>query len=451
MATLPHSPLRALALLAATVLAAGTAGAQDPQQPPAGVRLSGEYGVGGRPGVLVLPVRGAAADSVRSILMRDFDFGDRITVIGNPETPQESPVPAGAATNYALYARLGAAAVVQANVTASGLAVTVHDVGQKKVLRTRSFPLAGEAQSPQWRMSLHGVADELEEWITGVRGIAQTQVAFSRGEDIFVTHSDGAVTTRVTNGGGRAMSAAFHPNGRMIAYSLMTDAGTQIMVRNVDGSGARRLSSPGLNVTPTFSPDGRLVIYASSESVGTDLYAVPVAGGSRRRITVSQRVENTSPSLSPDGRSVAFSSNRTGRPEIWRVSIDGGSPDLLTTYEFGVNNERHSPEWSPDNRRIAYHSGTSAGYQVMTLSLRDGSAQQLTSDGTNEDASWAPDGRHLVFSSTRGGTQQIWVLDVESGRMRQLTRGGTRARLSAWSPRLAGGAAAESSSPSDAR
>jgi TolB protein len=444
-----RSSRRAVGLaLLATAAAFGAAGAQDPQ-PPSGVRLSGEYGVGNRPGVLVLPVRGAAGDSVRSILMRDFDFGDRITVIGNPEEPRTSPVPAGAPTNYALYARLGAAAVVQASVTASGLAVTVHDVGQRKVLRTRSFPLAGTANSAEWRMALHGVADELEQWITGVRGVAQSQIAFSRGEDIFVTHTDGAVTTRVTNGGGRAMSPAFHPNGRLIAYSLLTDAGTQIMVRNVDGSGARRLSSPGLNITPTFTPDGRLVIYASSEAVGTDLYAVPITGGSRRRVTVSQRVENTSPTLSPDGRSVAFASNRTGRPEIWRVSIDGGTPDLLTTYEFGVNNERHSPDWSPDNRRIAYHSGTSAGYQLMTLSLRDGSTQQLTSDGTNEDASWAPDGRHLVFASTRGGTQQIWVMDVESGRMRQLTRGSARARLAAWSARQNGGA--EASSSPDAR
>jgi Tol biopolymer transport system component len=135
----------------------------------------------------------------------------------------------------------------------------------------------------------------------------------------------------------------------------------------------------------------------------------------------------------------------TGRPEIWRVSVDGGTPDLLTTYEFGVNNERHSPEWSPDNRRIAYHSGTSAGYQVMTLSLRDGSTQQLTSDGTNEDATWAPDGRHLAFASTRGGTQQIWVMDVESGRMRQLTRGSARSRLASWSARPAAGAEAASS------
>lgn len=438
---LPSLRTLALALVAGT-LALGAAGAQDPQQPPAGVRLSGDYGVGQRPGVLVLPVGGAAGDSVRAILMRDLDYGDRVTVIGSSEDPGTSPVPAGAATNYALYGRLGAAAVVQANVTAGGLAVTVHDVGARKVLRTRAFPLTAAANSPEWRMALHGVSDELELWITGVRGIAQTMVAFSRGTDLWVTHSDGAVTTRVTNGGGRAMGAAWHPRGRLLAYALMTDAGTQIMVRNVDGSGARRMSSPGLNITPAFSPDGRLLVYASGENVGTDLFAVPVEGGTRRRVTVSQRVENTSPTFSPDGRRVAFASNRTGRVEVWSASVDGGTPELLTPYEFGVNSERNSPDWSPDNRRIAYHSAMSNGYQLMTLSLRDGSTQLLTSDGTNEDPSWAPDGRHLVFSSTRGGSQQLWVMDVESGRTRQLTRGTPSARIGAWSSRLGGAAEA---------
>jgi TolB protein len=442
-----HTSSRLPALLGAARLAvtlatlgavlAAPAAAQDPQPPP-GVRLGIDYGVGGKPGVLVLPVAGPAGDSVRAILMRDFDFGDRITVIGSADDPASSPVPAGGATNYPLYQRLGAAAVVQANVTATGLAVSVHDVGQRKVLRTRSFPLAAEPNSAAWRMTLHGVADELEQWITGVRGIAATQIAFSRGDDIWITHTDGAVTTRVTSGGGRAMSAVWHPSGQMLAYSLMTNAGWQIMVRNADGSGARRMSPPGLNITPTFSPDGRLLVYASGEGVGTDLYAVPVEGGSRRRLTVSQRVENVSPTFSPDGRRVAFSSNRTGRPEIWMASVDGGTPEMLTQYEFGVNNERHSPEWSPDNRRIVYHSGTQAGYQVLALSLRDGSVQQLTSDGTNSDASWAPDGRHIVFTSSRSGSQQIWIMDVESGRMRQLTRGAGAPRLAAWSGRVGG-------------
>ena len=423
------------AALAAAVTLAAPARAQDP---PPGVSLNLDYAVGSRPGVLVTPVggaTGAVADSVRTILMRDLEYGDRVVVIGRWQEPRTSPVPAGRALNYGALATLGAAAAVQANVTANRIAVTVHDVGQKKVLRTRAFPIVGAPNSEAWRMSLHEAADEVEQWITGTRGISATQIAYSRGGQIYVTHADGGATRQVTSGGGTAMSPAWHPSNRMVAYSLLTTAGSQIMVRNLDGSGLRRLSPTGLNYTPTFSPDGRLVVYASGELVGQDLYAVPVEGGSRRRITVSQRVDNTSPTFSPDGRRVAFMSARTGRPEIWMASVEGGSPEMLTQYEYGVNSERSAPDWAPDNRHIAYQSQTPNGYQLMLLSLRDGSSRMLTSDGVNEDPSWAPDGRHLVFSSTRGGSKQLWVMDVETFAMRQLTRGAAGARLSAWSGR----------------
>ena len=443
MLPMPHlserRPARAaaatVAALAASVALAAPLRAQDP---PPGVTLGLEYGIGTRPGVLVTPVggaTGAVADSVRTILMRDLEFGDRVVVVGRWQEPRSSPVPAGRALNYGTLATLGAAAAVQANLTANGVAITVHDVGQKKVLRTRAFPVVGQPNSPEWRMSLHEAADEIEQWITGTRGISATQIAFSRGGQIYVTHADGGHTRAITSGGGTAMSPAWHPTNRMIAYSLLTTAGSQIMIRNLDGTGLRRLSPTGLNYTPTFSPDGRLVVYASGELVGQDLYAVPVAGGSRRRITVSQRVDNTSPTFSPDGRRVAFMSARTGRPEIWMASVEGGSPEMLTQYEYGVNSERSAPDWSPDNRHIAYQSQTPNGYQLMLLSLRDGSSRMLTSDGINEDPSWAPDGRHLVFSSTRGGSRQLWVLDIETFSMRQLTRGAGGARLAAWSGR----------------
>jgi TolB protein len=437
----------AMGLACAAATAPGRPTLAQPAQPPAGVRLSGDYGAGARPGVLVLPVRERGGvpgrqslrDSVRSILMRDLDYGDRVTIIGSPSKPRQVPMPAGGPINFALARRLGAAAVVEPVLDGGTLTVTVHDVGRGTRLQTRQFPLAAAAMSAAWRLALHGASDEVERWITGIRGIAQTQIAFTRGDDIVLAHADGAVLTRVATGGGRPMSVAFDPAGERIAYSLMTDGGTQIMVRDVtdpsDARSVRRLTEVGLNTTPTFSPDGRVVFYAAGDGVGTNIFAVPVTGGSRRPVTVSERVENTSPALSPNGRTVVFSSNRTGRPEIWRVSADGGSAEIVTDYEYGVRNERHSPDWSPDNRLIAYHAGTSAGYQLMVVSLRDGSTRQLTTDGTNEDATWAPDGRHLAFASTRGRTQQIWVMDVESGRMRQLTRGAGGARLPAWSNR----------------
>lgn len=419
--------------IAALTLHASVAAAQQPTPP--GVSIGLEYSTGTKPGVLVLPVTGATGDSIRAILMRDFDFSDRMTVIGNADRPGESPVVAGAATNYPLYARLGAVAVVQASLTASGLTVSMHDVTKKAVARTRSFPLAGAPNDPEWRMALHGVADELEGWITGQRGMAQSQIAFARGSQIYVTHSDGAVTQAVAGAGdGIAMSPAWSPTRNMLAFSVLVASGTQIMVRGLDGGAVRRLpTGVGTNATPVFSPDGNTVVYSHGQEAGTDLYAIPVDGGSPRRITVGRGTDNISPTFSPDGRRIAFASGRTGSPEIWLTDVDGANAEPLTAFLFGDQKYRSNPDWAPDNRQIAFQSQIAGRFQIMTMTLRDRNVRQHTSDGTNEDPSWAPDGRHLVFASNRGGSRQLWVLDTESGRMRQLTHGTAGVRMPAWS------------------
>lgn len=447
MTTTPSVPTRArylgaaLVLAASGLLAASPAAAQQQPTPP-GVSIGLQYATGSKPGVLVLPVPGAMGDSIRAILMRDFDFSDRLTVIGNAERPGESPVVAGAATNYPLYSRLGAVAVVQANLTNTGLSVSVHDVPKQAIARTRSFALMGEPNSPQWRLSLHGVADELESWITGQRGIAQTQIAFARGSQIYVTHSDGAVTQAVAGAGdGIAMSPAWSPSADQVAFTVLLRAGTQIMVRDVNGGSVRRLATgPGTNATAAFSPDGQTIVYSHGEEAGTDLYALPARGsGSPRRITVGRGTDNISPSFSPDGRRIAFASGRTGSPEIWLTDIDGGNAEPLTAFLFGDQRYRSNPDWAPDNRQIAFQSQIAGRFQIATMTLRDRNVRQHTSDGVNEDPSWAPDSRHLVFASDRSGTRQLWVLDTESGRMRQLTHGTAGVRMPAWSPRTSAG------------
>ena len=81
----------------------------------AGVRIGLTYDRNGKPGVVVTPVAGPQGDSVRTILSRDFDFSDRVSLI-----PLDSGPPPSGALNYPLYARLSAVAVVQAAVTPAG-------------------------------------------------------------------------------------------------------------------------------------------------------------------------------------------------------------------------------------------------------------------------------------------------------------------------------------------
>lgn len=422
-----------LAALAVLPLAGTGARAQDPGAPQ-GVRIGLSYDPGSRPGIVVLPVMGADGDSVRAILERDLDYGDRVNVIGG--------APAATATvNYALYARLGAAALVQATLGPGSLTIAVHDVAQRKVARTQAFALAATPNDAAWRMALHRAADEVEAWIFGSRGIAATRVAYVRGGRLYLTHSDGAVTESVSSSSGTALSPAWHPGGRYLAYSELGPSGTQILVRDLSTGSTKRLASGGLNITPAFSPRGDLLAYSHGREAGADIYVLdPFTSAPPRRVTVGRGTLNMSPSFSPDGRRMAFTTDRPGRPDLYMADVDGTNAVELLPFEFGDQSYRSNPDWSPDGRQVAFQSQLAGRFQVMTLTLRDRNVKQHTVDGSNEDPSWAPDGRHLVYTSDISGSKQLWVLDTETGRKRQLTRA-AGARLAAWSARV--GATAE--------
>lgn len=413
------------------------------QEPARGVRIGLRYDPGVKPGVILLPVAGAQGDSIRAIVERDFDHSDRLSVIAlsaadaalmEGRAPSGGPIP----LNYDLFSRLGAAAVIKITPTGTGVHVALHDVGRKQVATVEDFAIAAPPPGRDWRHAIHGVADAIEEWITGQRGIAQTRIAYIRGHVVRVIDSDGAEEIALPVSG-EAMSPAWHPSGTQIAYNTF-GLESRIVVHDLRTGRTRAFGTQrnATHVTPVFTPDGRFIAYSLATEQGADLYLMSLTGEAfPRRMTVGRGSINQQPSFSPDGSRVAFMSDRTGHPEVYIMDADGTNADIFTAFDFGDQNYRSSPDWSPDGRQVAFQTRIDWRFQIFTMSLRDRQPRQLTSEGENEDPSWAPDGRHLVFVSSRSGSRQLWVLDTESGRVRQLTKTGG-ARLPAWSPRPGG-------------
>jgi TolB protein len=432
---MPRLPTSSFSLLG-LALSAQVLFGQDPA--PRGVRIGISYTTD-RPGVAVLPIAGPSGDSIRAILQRDLDFGDRVAVVGQEALAAAPSDFTSGSPNYVLLSRLGAAAAVQASVTGAGVRVTLHDVGAKRVAEVEEFALTGVPPSREWRHSVHGISDALEEWITGVRGIAQSRIAYVRGGELRVVDSDGASEVRIPTPG-RPLSPAWHPSGEMLGFNTF-GLRSEVVVYDPRSGRSRTVSLTrgGVNQTPAFAPDGRSLVYAHAYETGegSDLFVVGLDGDAQaRRITVARGTINVSPSFSPDGRRLVFTSSRSGHPEVYVMDADGTNAELLTPYVFGEQSYQSNPDWSPDGRLVAYQSQIAGRFQLKTINLRDRTTRQLTSEGQNEDPSWAPDGRHLVFASSRTGVRELWIIDVETGRARQLTRGGGGARLPAWSRRL---------------
>jgi tol-pal system beta propeller repeat protein TolB len=494
-----------------------------------------------KPVVVVLPVDDTPGDSVRTIIQRDLDYGDRLTPLALDASLLKPNAPAGGSVNYSFFAGFKVAAVVAPRRSSTGMMVAVYDVATKTLMREADFPVpevpavreaeirdsvirgweerdlesraalvrttflrdslvAAAAKKPPrnrkkraaeaavrdsllravaledsalreridrdivqrdealvrlvaqdfsrrdsvasaQRFAIHGIADEVQQWLTGRRGMAQSRVAYIRDGRLYVVDSDGA-NNRPATQDGTALSPAWHPNGTRVVFTDLNDAGSQIVEANLITGGLRELSATprGLNLTPVYTPDGRSVVYAHARDAGADLVIASLEETApARRISSLELYDRSSPSFSPDGRRLAFISPRSWEgtrmtPQLFTMNLDGSEEKQLTPSVKGVRSYRTSPDWSPDGLRVAYMQ-QNGDFQVWMIDVRTQSMKKLTTYAENEDPSWAPDNRHVAIASTRGGTKEIWVMDVESGRMRQLTNA-PGARLPSWSPMI---------------
>jgi TolB protein len=426
----------AVALAGAALLTLGLAVPARAQDtiPPGGVRVGITYTPGTRPGLALARTSAPALDSVRAILERDLDFSDQFELLTAPGMAGRT----GDAPDYRVYRAVGADLVVALAPAGSGsdaVEVQLHDARRGTMVRRTS--VVGGAGGRRW--AAHVAADEIVRWVTGRPGAAATRLLFVQNGQIWRIDADGFGPVQVPAAGRPALSPAWAPDGRRMAYTAFVRSGQPVVIQDL-GGGERDVvptTEYGLNITPEFSRDGRRLAFAHGTEAGTDVYVYEVARQCCvTRLTVGRFSDNLSPTWSPDGSRLAFISTRAGTPQLYWMDGDGGNPDVLGRFDFGATGPTNGPSWSPDGQAIAFHRDVAGNPQLFVLDVGTRTVRQLTGSGRNEDPTWAPDGRHLCFVSTRSGSRQLWVLDIETGRVRQLTTAGG-ARLPAWSPRLA--------------
>ena len=417
-----------------------------------GVRIGITYAPGVRPGMLVLGgERSTALDSARTIITRDLEYGDQFEMIVLPMGDSltltigyTSPGTDGDTTyfapfvNYALYRALGADYAVDVSAELdSSVVVALYDV-QGELLKQEIRIPSLDPNEREFRMRVHRAADELVRAITGVPGIAATQILFINAGRIYRVDFDGHTVEALSPKGPNAMSPVWAPDGHRAVYMEFQDGLGPLYILDLETYQRQVLpvTEESLNFAPAFSPDGRTLAFSRAGDQGTDIYTYNLADDCcLQRLTVGGFSDNLSPTFSPDGQRIAHVSNRPGTTQIYVMASDGTGQELFAPFDYGVSGSSHAPEWSPDGLNVAFDRDVARVPQIFVMEVATRTVRQLTSLGRNYDPTWAPDGRHLGFVSTRTGSQQVWIIDMETGGVRQLTRLG-EARLPAWSPRI---------------
>jgi TolB protein len=283
------------------------------------------------------------------------------------------------------------------------------------------------------------MADEIVAAFTGVRGVADTEIAFvsNRGgsKEIWVMDADGASARAATRNRALSSFPDWDPSGDSVVYTSYRyrNRPSLFLVARGPNSPGRILA--GLDggrpiYRGVFDRTGRRLAVVMGSGGNTELYSVERGGGSLRRLTNNGGID-VSPTWSPDGNQIAFVSDRTGSPQVYVMSSDGSGQRRLT-FRGGYNT---APAWSPDGKWIAYETQVGGQFDIWLIDPSGQSNVPLVTHGrSDEHPTWAPDSRKLAFSSTRRGRADIYVMDVGSqAEPRRITEGGENTSP-AWGP-----------------
>lgn len=456
-----------LTVLAGLLLLVPGVGAQDVEERFPGVSLGLLFEGRTQPTIAIQPFTGrmggtSAAARAEAIVARDLRYSNRFQVLDSlPPAMVRDDV------DYALWDELGATWLVTGQIEGAGtgsvLIMEVHDVVYREVRNRARFALP-DPSSPEFRMAVHVASDAVVQSVFDEPGIAATRIIFSRqmddgSQDLWIVDSDGENLQRLTrqradeSGYAIALSPAWSPDGRRVAYVSYRTGTSRIYERDLDTGAEREIPAPwaGDYITPTYGPDGETLAFSVVGGARSGLYLYNTVRDCCLTNLTEGRWDDLSPSYSPDGNRLVFNSNRLGTavPQIYLMPASGGQPSLVSPYRVDSPGYYSSPDWSPRGNRVAYHGRIERrGWHHILVSVvgqRD-RIVRLTREGENEDPSWAPDGRHLVYVGVRDWGRGLFITDVETGATRTLVSGMV-VRLPAWSPSLAPRAAQDGLDP----
>ena len=208
----------------------------------------------------------------------------------------------------------------------------------------------------------------------------------------------------------------------------------------------RLTSAPGQDMFPRVSPDGRWIAYTEASKAGTDVWVIPSGGGTARRLTFHPPTEagtggrhgpdDMVVTWTPDSKSVVFLTKRdqwnSWIQDMYKVPVDGGAATRMP-----IDSAVGLATYAPDGHTIAYNRifrnfrtwkryNGGLAQEVFTYDFDTRKSEQITHwSGTNTSPMWV--GRKVYYLSDQDAHRRanVWVYDQDTKKTRQVTRAAT--------------------------
>jgi eukaryotic-like serine/threonine-protein kinase len=308
------------------------------------------------------------------LLARRFD-PDRLELTGD-STVLARQVQSDPQFNFGAFSVVPSVLTYQTGAVAAGTRIIEMDrTGKQQILWKEADLLQNIALSPngdQIAADIGISAGPLTDlWIYNLPKHTKTRLTFDQ-------HSSGPV---------------WSPDGKQIAFSRQTDAGSQIVIKSVSGGGYEQvvINESQRTLPCSWSSDGHYLLYRLGLSVMGELKAVALNGEHKAVKLLDIKSTGAGGALSQDSKWLAYVSTESGAPqEIYVVPFHSASNDVgIGQGKWQISSGGSvAPSWRGDGKEIYFSSNSFVGIAAVPLiasgdHLEAGPTQTLFDVGTH--------------------------------------------------------------------